>query len=221
MSGFVGFAPKSRRGGSPAQSSDEVRPAAIAAGPRACSLGSARTRPMARLGHAGAGSKTSVLSRSRDQSRRVAPRTEEDRTETARQETHIQTAQSTSPCTASGAGHWPEPVSEALRLAAKTAGQRWIRRSPMTDFWTTGPTAAALGLRVLGFSPREAERLVRLKLRYERGGFRELTITHKRLLFARWLVDHGRLSDWPTPETSPSNRGAHDNGPARGRTNGH
>ena len=91
----------------------------------------------------------------------------------------------------------------------------------MTDFWTTGPTAAALGLRVLGFSPREAERLVRLKLRYERGGFRELTIAHKRLLFARWLVDHGRLSDWPTPETSPSNRGAHDNGPARGRTNGH
>ena len=65
----------------------------------------------------------------------------------------------------------------------------------MTEFWTMGPTAAALGLRAQGFSPREAERLVRLKLRCERGEFRELTDQQKRLLFARWLVEHGWLDE--------------------------
>ncbi|MDA8217877.1 MAG: hypothetical protein M0Z94_09710 [Dehalococcoidales bacterium] len=55
----------------------------------------------------------------------------------------------------------------------------------MTQFWTMGPTAAALSLRALGFSPREAERLVRLKLRCERGDFCELTGEQKRVLFAR------------------------------------
>jgi hypothetical protein len=69
----------------------------------------------------------------------------------------------------------------------------------MTDFWSVGPTRAALGLRALGFTPWEAERLVVLKMRYERGGFRELAEVsqeQKRLRFARWLVEHGRLTDW-------------------------
>lgn len=65
----------------------------------------------------------------------------------------------------------------------------------MSDLWMVGPTALALGLRHLGYTPREAERLVALKLRYVRGGFREVTDAQKRLLFARWLVDHGELSD--------------------------
>jgi len=65
----------------------------------------------------------------------------------------------------------------------------------MSDLWMVGPTALALGLRRLGFSPREAERIVALKLRYVRGGFRETTEQQKRLLFARWLVDHGRLGE--------------------------
>ena len=60
----------------------------------------------------------------------------------------------------------------------------------MIDFWTLGPTAAALNLRARGFSPREAERLVALKLRYERGEFRELTV-YDRLCFMRWLAVHG------------------------------
>ena len=67
----------------------------------------------------------------------------------------------------------------------------------MTDFWTVGPTRAAVCLRALGFTPQEAERLVTLKLRYERGGFREVTQEQKRLRFARWLVRHGRLTEWP------------------------
>ena len=59
----------------------------------------------------------------------------------------------------------------------------------------TGPTALAIWLRSRGFSPREAECLVALKLRYVRGGFREVTNEQKRLRFARWLVDHGWLDE--------------------------
>lgn len=76
----------------------------------------------------------------------------------------------------------------------------------MTDFWTIGPTAAALGLRALGFSPREATRLVALKLRYERGVFLEPSAAQKRRAFARWLVDHGRLTDWPLARQSMDQR---------------
>ena len=70
----------------------------------------------------------------------------------------------------------------------------------MADFWRTGPTGVALALRAFGFSPQQAERLVALKLRYDRGEYRELTEVHKRLLFTRWLVEHDRLSDWPATE---------------------
>jgi len=72
---------------------------------------------------------------------------------------------------------------------------RRVRRKLMRDVWTIGPTAAAHALRAFGFSPRQAERLVALKIRYQRGAFRELSTAQKRLLFARWLVEHNRLSD--------------------------
>jgi hypothetical protein len=75
----------------------------------------------------------------------------------------------------------------------------------MIDFWTLGPTAAAFGLRAHGFAPREAERLVALKLRYERGEFRELT-DHDRLRFLRWLVEHGRFAGDLPLETAHSDR---------------
>ncbi len=65
----------------------------------------------------------------------------------------------------------------------------------MPDVWTFGPTAAAQALRAFGFSPRQADRLVALKIRYERGAFREMTTAQKRLLFVRWLVQHNHLSD--------------------------
>ena len=65
----------------------------------------------------------------------------------------------------------------------------------MRDLWTIGPTAAAHTLRARGFSPRQADRLVALKLRYDRGSFRELTVAQKRHLFVRWLVEHGRLNE--------------------------
>ena len=46
-----------------------------------------------------------------------------------------------------------------------------------------------------GFTPFSAARLVALRRRYEQGEFRELTDEEKRLLFGRWLVEHGRLRE--------------------------
>jgi hypothetical protein len=66
----------------------------------------------------------------------------------------------------------------------------------MPDLWTIEPTAAARALRARGFSPDEAERLVELKNQYNRGAFREISPAQKRQLFVRWLIEHGRLSDW-------------------------
>ena len=68
----------------------------------------------------------------------------------------------------------------------------------MIDFWSLGPTAASLALRASGFSLRQADRLVRLKIRYARGEFRELTEAQRclaRLRFLRWLADRGRFDD--------------------------
>jgi hypothetical protein len=64
--------------------------------------------------------------------------------------------------------------------------------------------AAELGqLLALGFSSEEAERLIRVKRQRERRPPDGLS--EKRLLFARWLVEHGRLSDGP-PTCPPDAR---------------
>ena len=65
----------------------------------------------------------------------------------------------------------------------------------MIDIWAIGPTAAALALRAQGFSAHEAERLVQLNIRYQRGEFRELT-DQARWVFVRWLIQRGWFSDW-------------------------
>ena len=41
----------------------------------------------------------------------------------------------------------------------------------MRDFWTIGLSGAALFLRTSGFSWQESDRLLQLKLRFERGDF--------------------------------------------------
>ena len=72
-----------------------------------------------------------------------------------------------------------------------------IRRLP--------PLHATLALVALGFEPLQAARLVALRLRRSREGRGELapaTMARKRLLFARWLVARGRLSDG-APADSP------------------
>ena len=74
------------------------------------------------------------------------------------------------------------------------------------DLWALGPKAAAYRLCLSGFTPPEAERLVALKLRLERGllAREELTDEELRRRFVRWLVDQGRLTEWPTPEEPDS-----------------
>jgi hypothetical protein len=69
---------------------------------------------------------------------------------------------------------------------------------PVRDFWAVGPTATAVVLRARGFSPRQAEQLVRLKLRYARGEYHELTPAQRRLahlLFLRWASQRGWFDD--------------------------
>lgn len=67
----------------------------------------------------------------------------------------------------------------------------------MSDFGRSSPTAGPFGLRGRGFTPPQVERLVALRQRVQDGEFYELTEPQIRLLFARWLVEHGRLSEWP------------------------
>jgi hypothetical protein len=69
------------------------------------------------------------------------------------------------------------------------------KESPMIAIWRMGPIAAAAALRGLGFSSQEANRLVELKLRCERGDLDDPTDAQKRLRFVRWLVQNGRLSE--------------------------
>ena len=82
----------------------------------------------------------------------------------------------------------------------------------MSDFWMFGLSRAALWLRANGFSWLETDRLLRLQLRSDRGDFREVTDEYKRVAFAQWLVEHGRLTDrldehWPFSASSPTDQG--------------
>lgn len=65
----------------------------------------------------------------------------------------------------------------------------------MRDIWTIGSTASTRALRACGFSPHQAQRLVALRLRYERDALLGQTAAQKHFLFVRWLVDRGRLDD--------------------------
>ncbi|HEU5318962.1 MAG TPA: hypothetical protein VFX49_22825 [Chloroflexota bacterium] len=60
----------------------------------------------------------------------------------------------------------------------------------------TAATAAGTPLSELGFSAREGAALQSLRRRYVRGELNEISIEHRRLEFARWLVQHGRLTDY-------------------------
>jgi hypothetical protein len=78
----------------------------------------------------------------------------------------------------------------------------------MIEIWRMGPIGAAVALRGLGFSPHEANRLVELKLRCQRGDLDDPTDTQKRLLFIRWLVQNGRLSEGETVSRGDGQRRA-------------
>jgi hypothetical protein len=62
---------------------------------------------------------------------------------------------------------------------------------------TWPPFESSLVLLEYGFTPLEAVLLVAMRQRYARGESVRLGVPteHNRLLFVRWLIDHGRLSD--------------------------
>lgn len=63
----------------------------------------------------------------------------------------------------------------------------------MSDFWMIGLSGAALYLRANGFSWGESDRLLRLKLRYDRGEFRVMWTKPQitgRLLVREWHEGH-------------------------------
>ena len=68
---------------------------------------------------------------------------------------------------------------------------------PVNDVRAMTPTAETACLDQRGLMPAQVERLVALKRRLTRAEIDELTDEECRLRFARWLVDHGRLSEWP------------------------
>jgi hypothetical protein len=74
------------------------------------------------------------------------------------------------------------------------------------ELWGVDPGWAARGLHLCGFTPAEAERLVALKLRRERGELDDLTDETRRALFVRWLVEHGHLGEWPAPAAPEDGR---------------
>lgn len=65
----------------------------------------------------------------------------------------------------------------------------------VSHVWRLGTAASRLALTHRGFNARETERLIALKIRYERGDLRFVRDEDKRLGFARWLVMHGYLTD--------------------------
>ncbi len=57
------------------------------------------------------------------------------------------------------------------------------------------PTATMIDLGALGFSQLEAQRLLDLKARFDRGQLHEVTREEQRLRFIRWLVEHEYLNE--------------------------
>ena len=45
----------------------------------------------------------------------------------------------------------------------------------------------------VGFSSEQIARILRIKALYQRGAYHEATPEYKRLAFARWLYEQGRL----------------------------
>ncbi len=70
-----------------------------------------------------------------------------------------------------------------------------MREHYISQVWRLGTAASRLALTHRGFSARETERLIALKIRYERGDLRFVSDEDKRLRFARWLVMYGYLTD--------------------------
>lgn len=70
-----------------------------------------------------------------------------------------------------------------------------MREHYVSHVWRLSTAASRLALTHRGFNARETERLIALKIHYERGNLRFVSDEEKRLRFASWLVMHGYLTD--------------------------
>lgn len=68
----------------------------------------------------------------------------------------------------------------------------------MTDFWRIGPTEAEHRLRLAGFTAREAERLVALRLSCDARDAREFSVEQRTVLL-QWFLDRGRHDEGLPP----------------------
>lgn len=71
---------------------------------------------------------------------------------------------------------WPEPTTGSTKRENETR--------------PTGTQTLATDI----FTPDEAMRLVAARGRYVRGELDECTDEHRRLLFSRWLYEHGKIT---------------------------
>ncbi len=69
-----------------------------------------------------------------------------------------------------------------------------MRQHYVSSVWQLGTAACRLALTRRGFSARETERLIALKIRYEGSKLHFVTREDKRLLFALLLFDYVYLT---------------------------
>jgi hypothetical protein len=91
--------------------------------------------------------------------------------------------------------------------------------TPDTSIAAAASVTSATGhLLALGFSAPEAERLLALRRRWPLGDGGDLTrpgLNEKRLRFARWLVQHGRLGEHGASPDPPTHERKQDTKEAR------
>jgi len=62
--------------------------------------------------------------------------------------------------------------------------------------WTSADLEDGALLCAKGFSVEQAERMILMRRRVERGDINEVAVDVNHLEFMRWLVQRGRVSDW-------------------------
>jgi hypothetical protein len=72
-----------------------------------------------------------------------------------------------------------------------------VQPAAMATTWTPEDLEDGAQLCSKGFSADQAERMILMRRRIDRGEINEVAVDVNRLAFMRWLVEHGRVSDWP------------------------
>jgi hypothetical protein len=68
--------------------------------------------------------------------------------------------------------------------------------SPIGSIWTPEDLEDGALLCSKGFSIEQAERMILMRRRIDRGEVNEAGVDVNHVEFMRWLVQHGKVSDW-------------------------